>query len=85
MIKNIKSASELLKEIMPDTSQRLDDFTSFWIEQAMKAYAEQVIDICAEKALDCVESYDDGGDSDSIASDYYINCQPIIDVKKLLK
>jgi hypothetical protein len=52
---------------------------------ALILYAEQAIDECSTKLWDCVESYDDGGDSDSIASDYYINCQPIIDVKKLLK
>jgi len=46
----MKRASEVLKEIMPDTTQRLDDFTNFWVEQAMIAYAEQAIDICAEDA-----------------------------------
>jgi hypothetical protein len=76
----MKRASEVLKEIMPDTTQRLDDFTSFWVEQAMIAYAEQAIQICAEDAE--VKYKENAYGCFEIVG---ISEKSILNVKKLLK
>lgn len=82
----MKTAERILEEKYSDIGTRLKDFDKWCIEEAMIAYAEQAIDKCAEKVWDCVDSYDDGMDSDDYSClSYYISEDPIKEVKTMLK
>jgi hypothetical protein len=74
----MKTAERILEEKYADIGTRLKDFDKWCIEEAMKAYAEQAIDMCAEKIWDCYESYE-------LSSDNAAPAQTMLDLKKLLK
>jgi len=52
--------------------------------EALILYAEQAIDMCSEKLYDCVESYTETDDNSSY-DEYYVNKEPMLELKKQLK
>jgi hypothetical protein len=82
----MKTAEQFLEECKAKwTLNTPESFKQAMIE-ALIMYAEQAIDKCAEKVWDCVDSYDDGMDSDDYSSpSYCISEDPIKEVKTMLK
>jgi hypothetical protein len=75
----MKTAEQFLEECKAKWTLSTPENAKQAMIEALKLYAEQAIDMCAEKVWDCVEPYDYD------TADYYITEQPILDLKKQLQ
>ena len=80
----MKTAEQFLEECKAKQTLNTPESSKQAMIEALIMYAEQVIDMCAEKVWDCVD--DDGMDSDDYSGpSYYISEDPIKEVKTMLK
>jgi len=74
----MKTAEQFLEECKAKWTLSTPENAKQAMIEALRLYAEQVIDMCAEKVWDCVEPYEYS------TADYYITEQPILELKKQL-
>jgi hypothetical protein len=74
----MKTAEQFLEECKAKWTLNTPENAKQAMIEALRLYAEQAIDMCADKLYDCVESY-------TYTDDYYITEKPILDLKKQLQ
>jgi hypothetical protein len=74
----MKTAEQFLEECKVKWTLSTSDNSKQAMIEALRLYAEQAIDMCAEKVWDCYESYEHSSDNAAPA-------QTMLDLKKLLK